>query len=97
MNVLADKQVFFPNAFTPNNNDFVNNEFGVFTNGLKYYSLEVYNRIGEKVFLSYNENKGWDGTYKGEDAPTGVYTYVAILTFLDGENRKYKGTVTLLR
>ena len=97
MNVLADKQVFFPNAFTPNNNDFVNNEFGVFTNGLKFYSLEVYNRIGEKVFLSYNENKGWDGTYKGEDAPVGVYTYVAILTFLDGENRKYKGTVTLLR
>jgi len=97
MNVLADKQVFFPNAFTPGNNDFVNDEFGVFTNGLKYYSLEVYNRIGEKVFLSYNENRGWDGTYKGEPSPPGVYTYVAVLTFLDGENRKYKGTVTLLR
>lgn len=97
MNVLADKQVFFPNAFTPNNNDFVNDVFGVFTNGLKYYSLEVYNRIGEKVFLSYNETRGWDGTYKGEPSPPGVYTYVAVLTFLDGENRKYKGTVTLLR
>jgi gliding motility-associated-like protein len=94
--VMADKPVFFPNVFTPNG-DSQNDNFSVFTTGVSYYNLRVFNRWGEKVFETYNTGTGWDGTYAGKDAAPGVYSYTAIITFLDGENRTYKGTVTLLR
>lgn len=96
IHVLPDKPVFIPNVFTPNN-DSQNDYFNIFANGVNYYSLKVFNRWGEKVFESYNATVGWDGTYLGKEAAPGVYTYTAIITFLDGENRQYKGTVTLLR
>lgn len=96
VNVLADKPVFIPNVFTPNG-DTQNDVFGIFATGVNYYSLKVFNRWGEKVFESYNATNGWDGTYLGKDAAPGVYSYTAIITFLDGENRRYKGTVTLLK
>lgn len=96
VNVKPDKPLFIPNVFTPNN-DGQNDVFGVFTTQLNYYNLKVFNRIGEKVFESYNTTEGWDGYYQGKQAPAGVYTYTVIVTFLDGENRKYKGTVTLIR
>ena len=94
--VKPDKPLFIPNVFTPNN-DGQNDVFGVFTTQLNYYNLKVFNRIGEKVFESYNTTEGWDGYYQGKQAPAGVYSYTVIVTFLDGENRKYKGTVTLIR
>ncbi len=96
VNVLADKKVFIPNAFTPNN-DMQNDYFNVFAVGLNYYDLSVFNRWGEKVFDSNNATQGWDGTYAGKEVPPGVYTYVVLINFLDGETRKYKGAVTLLR
>ncbi len=57
----------------------------------------IFNRSGEKVFDSFNETTGWDGFYKGKEAPPGVYVYVLNVTFLDGENQRFKGAVTLLR
>jgi gliding motility-associated-like protein len=96
VNVLSDKPVFIPNVFTPNG-DSQNDVFGIFAAGINYYSLKVFNRWGEKVFESNNTTTGWDGTYLSKDSAPGVYSYTAIITFLDGENRRYKGTVTLLR
>ncbi|MBK8659246.1 MAG: gliding motility-associated C-terminal domain-containing protein, partial [Bacteroidetes bacterium] len=96
VNVDAQKPVFIPNVFTPNG-DNANDVFSVFVNNVTYYSLMVFNRSGEKVFDSFNENTGWDGFYRGKEAPPGVYVYVVNVTFLDGENQRFKGTVTLLR
>lgn len=96
VSVLSDKQVFIPNAFTPNN-DFNNDVFYVYANGVAYFHLTIFNRWGEKVFESNNITEGWDGIYAGKDAMPGVYVYNLTLTFLDGESTKYKGTVTLLK
>jgi len=96
VNVIADKQVFIPNAFTPNY-DSNNDVFYVYANGVAYYHLKIFNRWGEKVFESNNITDGWDGIYAGKPAVTGVYVYTLTLTFLDGESTKYKGTVTLLK
>lgn len=96
LNVDAQKPVFIPNVFTPNG-DNANDVFTVFVNNVTYYSLMIFNRSGEKVFDSFNETTGWDGFYKGKEAPPGVYVYVLNVTFLDGENQRFKGAVTLLR
>lgn len=90
------KNVFVPNVFTPNG-DNANDVFTVFVNNVSYYNLMIFNRSGEKVYDSFNETQGWDGFYRGKEAPPGVYVYVLNITFLDGVNQKLKGAVTLLR
>ena len=96
VNVFADKPVFIPNVFTPDGNG-QNDIFSVYSIGSVYFKLSIFNRWGEKVFESNNTTDGWDGTYQGKSSYPGVYSYVVMVTFLDGESRKYIGTVTLLR
>ncbi len=39
--------------------------------------FEIYNRWGEKIYSTNSkENIGWDGTYKGELVPSGVFTFL---------------------
>ncbi|MCE2789544.1 MAG: PKD domain-containing protein [Saprospiraceae bacterium] len=92
--------VYMPNAFTPNN-DGLNDAFapvGIFE-GIRFYSMVVYNRWGELVYETDNVIAGWNGTRQntGATAPPGVYAYV--VTYLDpkGVQQQIKGHCTLLR
>jgi len=40
---------------------------------------------------------GWDGTFNGKPVDSGVYTYFAEVTLIDGEEVIVRGDVTLLR
>lgn len=88
---------YIPNAFSPNGDD--NNDFfTVYGSGLKTVTMRVFNRWGEKVFDSGdNQWASWDGTYKGVLQPPAVYTYVVELTYLDGQKKIKDGSLTLLR
>lgn len=88
--------VFIPNVFTPNG-DGQNDTWGVFSRGVKYINLQVFNRWGEKVFETDNLNNFWDGTFLGKPADPGVYVYEGRIVFLSDESRPVKGTVTLLK
>lgn len=94
--VIVDKIVYIPNVFTPDANG-ANDEFRVFTNGIRFSQLMIFNRTGEKVFQSNNITQSWDGRYNGAEAMAGVYVYYLELVFLDGDRRTYKGSLTLLR
>jgi gliding motility-associated-like protein len=98
--VLPLYNVFTPNSFTPNGDAF-NDYWSIFMKhpeSVKSIEVEVFNRIGEKVFESYDIAFAWDGNYKGKPSPEGVYVYVLKLTWMDGYTSKiYKGTITLLR
>lgn len=39
------------------------------------YSLEIFSRYGEKVFISHEVTHGWDGTDNGRLLPQGIYIY----------------------
>jgi gliding motility-associated-like protein len=89
--------VFVPNIFTPNS-DGNNDEFKLYGKNIRFHNLQVFNRWGEKIFDTDNENNGWDGTYKGEPQPPGVYVYIVKYSPLyNAENRNIKGSVTLFR
>ena len=90
--------IFIPNAFTPNN-DGVNDQFKIFGDlgNVYFMDVAVFDRWGEKVFESNNPNFEWDGTYRGEPAPIGVYIYTATAAFSNGTHRDFKGSVTLMR
>jgi gliding motility-associated-like protein len=84
----------FPNVFTPDG-DGTND---VFFGGDKYrnreFTLEVFNRWGNRLYFG---SSGWDGKYRGVDAPPGNYEYVIHLKLSDGSTKLVKGTVTLIR
>ncbi len=104
--VLVDRNrnVYIPNAFSPNN-DSNNDLFQIFTGpGVRAISyLRVFDRWGETVFsqddLALNEfgqQTSWDGTFRGRRVPTGVYVYITEISFLDGKTIVYKGDVTVM-
>jgi len=91
---------FLPNAFTPNN-DGLNDIFipvGDFF-GATNYDFTIWNRWGERVFMTSNLDEGWNGQRdnSGAHAPPGVYVYV--IQYIDGfGQRQYlKGHCTLIR
>ncbi|MCW5906933.1 MAG: gliding motility-associated C-terminal domain-containing protein [Chitinophagales bacterium] len=94
--VLPVTQVFFPNAFTPNG-DGNNDIYFVFGGSIKMIALTIFNRWGEKVFDSDNQFVGWDGNYKGKPQPPGVYVYYAKVLLMNDEERKFTGSLTLIR
>jgi gliding motility-associated-like protein len=97
IHVVQDSDFYVPNAFTPDGND-NNDQFRVFGKGMSTVSVKVFNRWGEKVFDSQGVQwSGWDGTYQGTDQPTGVYTYVVEVEFLNGSKKQKQGTVSIIR
>lgn len=91
--------LFFPSAFSPNG-DGHNDLWQILGNieAVKYVSVAIFNRIGEKVYESNNIEAGWDGRYKGQFVLPGVYAYVAKIVWIDdySENIR-KGTITVAR
>ena len=97
--VLPKYDVFIPNVFTPNN-DGNNDAFGIFGNlkGVEFLQIQIFNRIGEKVFESNDHQFSWDGTYQGVLQTPQVFTYQLKLTWLNGfKDELRKGTLTLLK
>jgi len=90
------KQLFIPNAFTPNG-DGRNDMLRVYGNGIKQIRFMVFNQWGEKLFETTSLSDGWDGTQNGKPQPTGVYMYVCQVTMDDGRATIKKGAVNLIR
>jgi len=91
--------VSLPSAFSPNN-DGVNDGFGIIYNCALETQLAVYNKWGQLMYSSTEINEEWDGTYQGEDAPAGTYTYVLnYQTIFNGTalNKTLNGRVQLIR
>ncbi|WP_157974544.1 gliding motility-associated C-terminal domain-containing protein [Lewinella sp. IMCC34183] len=103
IDVLTDRLVYIPSAFSPNG-DGTNDRFLVYgsePNVQGIASLRIYDRWGGEVFtatdLAANASEsGWDGTRGGRAVPAGTYVYVAEVVFLDGVRQRYSGSLTLL-
>lgn len=88
---------YAPSAFSPNG-DGTNDTYRVEARYFTSFNIQIFNRWGEKVYQSDNyEKHGWDGSYEGQKAPSGVYTYVVQATGMDGEDYTFSGTITLIR
>lgn len=75
--VINNDEVYVPNSFTPDGDEFNNIFIPVLTKGYDIYGykLEIFNRFGELIFESENVNFGWDGTYMGLKCPDGTYVW----------------------
>lgn len=85
-----------PTAFTPNgdgkNDCFSVQHWGAVTE----FSLNLYNRWGERVFHADAPGQCWNGVYKGVPQPGDVYVYWIKAKTLCGEVFR-KGTFALIR
>ncbi len=85
-----------PSAFSPNG-DGVNDIVFVRGFAIKSLNFQIFNRWGEKVFESTNQEKGWDGTYNGQPQEMDAYAFVLDVVFLDNTTFVKKGNITLIR
>ena len=87
--------LWVPNAFSPDSNG-VNDMFTVVGGNFRLYRLEIYNRWGERVFLTEDPKMGWDGMWKGHPAPEG--TYLVRIIYQGGQQPKiFRQWLQLLR
>ena len=90
-------EVIVPTAFTPNN-DFINDQFiSRISCELESYSLEIFNRWGEKIFQSSQQKQAWDGTKDGKNLKDGIYYYVLNYKALNESIKTIQGNVLLSR
>ena len=85
-----------PTAFTPNG-DGDNDVFIIRGGPFEATDFKIYNNWGQLVFTTADYTQGWDGTYNGEDAPVGVYTWTFIVTIAGDRMVIKEGDVTLIR
>lgn len=89
--------VTFPNAFMPTAME--NNVFKPLCTGVGEYELWIFNRMGELVFHSVQQDLGWDGSHDGRPCPMGTYVYRCryVDQITPHGNQFVTGTVTLIR
>jgi gliding motility-associated-like protein len=91
--------IYIPNAFTPDG-DGINDVWKVEANGVLTFEVFVFNRWGDLVWTSKDQNQAWTGgrsnggEYFLED---GVYNYLIKYTGVDGDAQKRAGSLSLMR
>ncbi|PLW95279.1 MAG: hypothetical protein C0592_00485 [Marinilabiliales bacterium] len=97
--VERDIAFYVPNAFSPHNNDGINDVFrpyGIGVAGDYGYFMRIFDRWGKIVFESSDLEYGWDGKINNSKALPGVYSYFIEVQYSDGLWHKYYGKLTLI-
>ena len=89
--------VYVPNAFTPNNDGL--NDLFIPIAGIRFKieNFSVFNRWGQQVFYSKQNDAGWNGKIGGIEQASGVYVWYIMARERSGRLVKMKGTVVLIR
>ncbi|MEO7530836.1 MAG: T9SS type B sorting domain-containing protein, partial [Sediminibacterium sp.] len=89
--------IIVPTAFTPNGDGRNDVSRPVLLGITKLNFFSIYNRWGQLLFSTTEENKGWDGNFSGVAQPSGTYIYLASGVDFLGRVVLRKGTVVLIR
>ncbi|MBK6623136.1 MAG: gliding motility-associated C-terminal domain-containing protein [Saprospirales bacterium] len=99
----CESEIYVPNLFTPNF-DGINDQVGPMgpegVGTIVYF--RIFDRWGELVFEANDTplapaSGAWDGAFKGNPLPAGVYAYMLEVRFLNGRIVHKNGDITLLR
>jgi gliding motility-associated-like protein len=102
VNVRKERVVEVPTAFTPNG-DNTNDRLLVHgLPGTRVDVFRVFDRWGELLFEDVDfpvnaPDRGWDGAFRNDPMPGGVYIWQAAVIFPDGSEATYSGQTTLIR
>ena len=98
------RNINVPTGFTPGG-DGVNDLLHVHGSSYlveKITLFRIFDRWGELLYENGNfdindTTVGWDGTFRGQEMPPGVYVWYMEVKFIDGSSETYKGHTTLIR
>ncbi|MEM1120121.1 MAG: gliding motility-associated C-terminal domain-containing protein [Bacteroidota bacterium] len=88
--------IFVPSGFTPNG-DGQNDVLFVRGDFIDELTFVIYDRWGDKVFETTDQEIGWDGTRNGRPLPSGVFGYFLRTVCKNGDRYSRQGNVTLIR
>ena len=97
------KGIFYvPKAFTPGNNDGLNDIFMPVANEhVDGFDFKIFNRWGTLIYSTKTQGEGWDGRINGSPAQIDIYSYRLSYSYpseYDGDKRENRvGSFTLLR
>ena len=101
--VRKDGPVFAPTGFSPDGDGY-NDRFTLYAGPqvARIALFEIYDRWGTLLFratdlLPNDPLLGWDGTFRRQPVPAGVYVWRAELVLRDGSREHLRGDVTLVR
>lgn len=98
----CEGKFFIPNAFTPGDDNGVNEMFIPVSNGyVDGYDFRIYNRWGRLIFQTKVQGEGWDGNVNSNIVQTDVFIYRVSYNYASEnggvERKEQVGTVTLLK
>ena len=94
----ANCDIYFPSAFTPNNDG--KNDWFRMAGGqdVKEFHMVVYNRWGQKIFETFDPARGWNGSFNGQLQSSASFVWFSEFKRPGNVSKtKMKGTVTLIR
>ena len=93
-----EESITIPTAFSPNH-DGKNETYYILdkNNIITNYKLEIFNRLGQKVFVSTDKNEEWNGTYKGNQLGPQVLDFYLEITCLGQKKLFKKGNITIIK
>ena len=96
--VHPEYNFYIPNAFTPDK-DGLNEIFTAVGEEIKGFSMQIFNRWGEKIYETHDLANGWDGKAKdgSEISQQDVYVYDIRLKDYTGKLHTIQGKVTLIK
>ena len=92
------KNLKIPTAFSPNEDNINDTYFIEDKDGIVIdFKMEIFNRLGQKVFVSYDIFKNWDGTFNGRKLNPQVFDFYLELECVGKKKLFEKGNITLIR
>jgi len=87
-----------PNVFSPNN-DGINDTWQIEKiDNLKILNISIFDRSGQEVFHSKNQQFIWNGLLNNKKLPIGTYYWILeAVGIIDNKNIRYSGSVSILR
>jgi gliding motility-associated-like protein len=97
-NIIEDCRyhIYLPNTFSPNN-DGENDVLYLRGRDIESFTLQIYNRWGNKIFETDDINTGWDGTFKGNELDPAVFVYILRVKFTNGAEILEDGNITIIK
>lgn len=105
VDVGNNRNIYIPNAFTPNG-DGINDIFQIYAGAgvEEIIFFKIFDRWGNMVHNIDNPidpiesgTGGWNGRFGNQELSPAVFTYIAKVKFIDGNDFVYRGGVTLIR
>lgn len=95
VNIGASK-LLCPNAFSPGDQNGVNDIWKVSYSSLTSFECNIFNRWGVHIIKLTDPSQGWDGRYRGKLVESGVYYYVIRARGTDGVDYKLSGDINVI-